>query len=30
MPKRPDTLETTVLAIELLRRIPRHRKVSAP
>lgn len=30
MPKRPDTLETVLLAIELLRRIPRNRKVSAP
>ncbi len=29
MPKRPDTLETTLLAIELLRRIPRGRKVTA-
>ena len=29
MPKRPDTLETTLLAVELLRRIPRHRKISA-
>ena len=29
MSKRPDTLETTVLAIELLRRIPRGRKVTA-
>lgn len=30
MPKRPDTLETALLALELLRRIPRGRKVSAP
>ena len=30
MPKRPDNLETVRLAIELLRRIPRHQKVSAP
>ncbi len=30
MAKRPDTLETTLLAIELLRRIPRSGKVSAP
>lgn len=29
MGKRSNTLETTLLAIELLRRIPRHRKVSA-
>lgn len=29
MPKRPDTLETVQLALELLRRIPRNRKVSA-
>ena len=29
MAKRPDTLETTLLAIELLRRIPRSGKVSA-
>jgi predicted DNA-binding transcriptional regulator YafY len=29
MAKRPDTLETTLLAIELLRRIPRGRKVTA-
>lgn len=29
MPKRPDTLETVQLALELLRRIPRGRKVSA-
>jgi len=29
MPKRPDTLETTLLAVELLRRIPRNRKISA-
>lgn len=30
MPKRPDTLETVLLVLELLRRIPRGRKVSAP
>jgi len=30
MPKRSDTLETALLALELLRRIPRSRKVSAP
>jgi predicted DNA-binding transcriptional regulator YafY len=29
MAKRPGTLETVVLALELLRRIPRNRKVSA-
>jgi len=29
MPRRPDTLATTVLAIELLRRIPRNRRVTA-
>ena len=29
MPKRPDTLETVLLAVELLRRIPRGRKVTA-
>ncbi len=29
MPKRPDTHETVLLALELLRRIPRTRKVSA-
>ena len=29
MPKRPDTPDTVLLALELLRRIPRHRKVSA-
>jgi len=29
MTKRPDTLETVLLAIELLRRIPRGRKVTA-
>lgn len=29
MAKRPDTLETVLLAIELLRRIPRARKVTA-
>ena len=28
MPKRPDALETTLLAIELLRRIPRGRKIT--
>lgn len=30
MAKRPDTLETVLLALELLHRIPRTRKVSAP
>lgn len=29
MPKRPDTPDTVLLALELLRRIPRQRKVSA-
>lgn len=29
MPKRPDTLETTLVALELLRRIPRNRRVTA-
>ena len=29
MPKRPDTKETILLALELLRRIPRHRQISA-
>lgn len=29
MPKRPDTKETVLLALELLRRIPRHRRISA-
>lgn len=29
MPKRPDTKETVLLALELLRRIPRGRKVTA-
>jgi predicted DNA-binding transcriptional regulator YafY len=29
MPKRPDTLETVQIALELLRRIPRGKKVSA-
>lgn len=29
MPKRSDTLQTVLLALELLRRIPRNRKVSA-
>lgn len=29
MPKRPDTKETVLLALELLRRIPRNRKISA-
>lgn len=29
MPKRPDTLETVLIALELLRRIPRGKKVSA-
>jgi len=30
MPKRPDTAETVLLALELLRRIPRYRRISAP
>lgn len=30
MAKRPDTIETVLLALELLRRIPRNYKVSAP
>lgn len=30
MPKRPDNLETLLLALELLKRIPRNRKISAP
>ena len=29
MTKRPDTHETVLFALELLRRIPRNRKVSA-
>lgn len=29
MGKRPDTLETTLLAVELMRRIPRGRKITA-
>lgn len=29
MPKRPHTLETTLVALELLRRIPRNRRVTA-
>ncbi|QIL74141.1 WYL domain-containing protein (plasmid) [Diaphorobacter sp. HDW4B] len=29
MPKRPDTLETVKLAMELLKRIPRHGKITA-
>jgi predicted DNA-binding transcriptional regulator YafY len=29
MPKRPDTIETALLAVELLRRIPRGHKVTA-
>lgn len=29
MPKRSDTLETTILALELLRRIPRNRRITA-
>ena len=29
MPKRPDSVETTLLALELLRRIPRTRKTTA-
>jgi len=30
MAKRSDTIETVLLALELLHRIPRNRKVSAP
>ena len=30
MPKRPDTHESVLLALELLKRIPRHGKISAP
>ncbi len=30
MPKRPDNMETLWMALELMRRIPRHAKVSAP
>lgn len=30
MPRRPDALETVRLVLELLKRIPKHRKVSAP
>jgi predicted DNA-binding transcriptional regulator YafY len=30
MPKRPDSLETAVFCMELLRRIPRGRKITAP
>jgi len=30
MPKRPDTRETVLFALELLKRIPRNRKISAP
>ena len=30
MAKRPDTIETVLLALELLRRIPRNSKISAP
>ncbi len=30
MPRKPDTMETVALAIELMRRIPRNRKISAP
>lgn len=30
MARRSDTIETTLLTIELLRRIPRHGKISAP
>lgn len=30
MPKRPDTIETVILALELLRRIPRTGRISAP
>jgi predicted DNA-binding transcriptional regulator YafY len=29
MPKRPDTIETVLLALELLRRIPRNKRISA-
>lgn len=29
MPQRPDTIETVLLAVELLRRIPRGRKITA-
>ncbi|RKF36728.1 YafY family protein [Paraburkholderia fungorum] len=29
MPKRSDTLNTTILALELLRRVPRNRKITA-
>ena len=29
MSKRPETLETVLLTLELLRRIPRNRKISA-
>jgi predicted DNA-binding transcriptional regulator YafY len=29
MPRRPDTRESVLLALELLKRIPKHRKVSA-
>lgn len=29
MPKRPDTVKTTLLALELLRRIPRNRRITA-
>ena len=29
MPQRPDTFETVLLAVELLRRIPRGRKITA-
>lgn len=29
MPKRPDTLETVQLVLEILKRIPRHKRVSA-
>lgn len=28
MPKKPDTLDTLILALELLKRIPRHSKIS--
>jgi len=30
MPKRPEAIETVLFVVELLRRIPRNRKVSAP
>ena len=30
MPRRPDTMETLQFALELLKRIPRHGRISAP